>query len=303
MSGLRVGVVGNGRMGNAYALNLLKAGYDVRVYDADPAASRNLIERGAVWGKNPAEIAANVEFFITSLPRNEIVEEVLVGRDGAVHHLQAGSIAIDMSTTLPRTTKRIAEAITAAGSDFLDAPVSGHAIGATNATLTIMVGGPKEAFLRSKEPIFAKLGKNIFHAGPSGAGQALKLVNNLLYNINRLAMCEGLVMGTKAGIDPEVLCQAVSLSTGASRAMTTVSPDILRGDFAGRESSLNLACKTLKLISDFADELQVPLFLGNVARQIYTLVKMQGHGDDNPASAITLYEKAANVQVRAGEKK
>jgi 3-hydroxyisobutyrate dehydrogenase-like beta-hydroxyacid dehydrogenase len=295
---LRVGVVGNGRMGNPYAINLLKAGYEVRVYDANRAASRNLLERGAIQAKSAAEVASNVEFLITSLPRNEIVEEVFVGRDGVVHNLPSGSIAIDMSTTHPRTTKGIADIIAGRGSDFLDAPVSGHAIGATNATLTIMVGGKREAFLRSKGPIFEKLGKNIFHAGPSGAGQALKLVNNLLYNLNRLALCEGLVMGAKAGIDPEVLCQAVSLSTGASKALTTLSPDILRRDFAGRESSLNLACKTLKLISDYADELQVPLLLGNLAKQIYSIVKLQGHGEDSPSSAITFYEEGAGTQVR-----
>jgi 3-hydroxyisobutyrate dehydrogenase-like beta-hydroxyacid dehydrogenase len=226
------------------------------------------------------------------------VEEVILGRNGIAQQLRPGSVIIDMSTTLPRTTRLLAEEVARSNGDFLDAPVSGHATGAAKATLTIMVGGKREAFLRSREPILEKLGKNIFYAGPSGAGQALKLVNNLLYNLNRMAMCEGLVLGAKAGIDPEILCQAVSLSTGASYAIKNLPPEILRGDFAGRESSLNLACKTLKLITDFADELNVPLLLGNLARQISNVVRLQGHGEDSPSSIITFYEAIAGIQVR-----
>jgi 2-hydroxymethylglutarate dehydrogenase len=295
---IRIGVIGTGRMGNAFVLNLLKTGHEVHVYDAMPAATQNLVQKGAIRGEKPSDIAAVVDFLITSLPKSQIVEEVIIGHDGAKNRLRTGTVVIDMSTTNPQVTKMIAGELAKTGIDFLDAPVSGHAIGAKNATLTIMVGGKREAFLKCKEPIFEKLGKNIFYAGPSGTGQALKLVNNLLYNLNRLAMCEGLVMGTKAGIDPEVLCQAVLVSTGASYCIKNIPPDIFRGDFAGRESSLNLACKTLKLITDFADELQVPLVMGNVAKQVYNIVKSQGHGEDSPSSAITFYESSAGVQVR-----
>ncbi len=294
----RMGVIGTGRMGNAFALNLLKAGHRVYVYDIDPKATKNLASHGAVLSATPAEMASQAEFIITSLPRSEIVEETVVGAKGLLRGLNRGSMVIDMGTTLPKTTKAIAEEVARNGSDFLDAPVSGHAVGAKNATLTIMVGGKKKAFLRAKEPVLEKLGKNIFYAGPSGAGQALKLVNNLLYNLNRLAMCEGLVLGAKAGIDPEILCQAVSLSTGGSYAIRSLPADILEGNFEGRESSLNLACKTLKLISDFADELGVNLLLGNMAKQLYDFMRLQGHGDESPSTAIQFYESSAGVKVR-----
>jgi 2-hydroxymethylglutarate dehydrogenase len=298
MSRIIVGVVGTGRMGNAFALNLLQAGHEVYVYDKNPEACKNLLQKGARSGSTPAEIGAQSDFVILSLPRSEIVEEVILGRNGVMQQLRSGSVIIDMSTTLPRTTRTLAEEVARSKSDFLDAPVSGHATGAANATLTIMVGGKREVFLRSKEPILEKLGKNIFYAGPSGAGQALKLVNNLLYNLNRMAMCEGLVLGAKAGIDPEILCQAVSLSTGSSYAIKNLPPDILRGDFTGRESSLNLACKTLKLITDLADEINAPLLLGNLAKQISNMVRLQGHGEDSPSSIITFYEAIAGIQVR-----
>lgn len=298
MDSRKVGVIGTGRMGNAFALNLLKAGHQVQVYDIDPKATQNLIAQGAVLSASPAEMAPQAEFVLTSLPNNEIVEQTIIGPQGLLPKLNRESIVIDLSTTLPRTTQTIAEALAQKGIEFLDAPVSGHAVGAKNATLTIMVGGKKEAFLRARGPIFEKLGNNIFYAGPHGAGQALKLVNNLLYNLNRLAMCEGLVLGAKAGIDPEIMCQAISLSTGGSYAIRSLPPDILEGNFEGRESSLNLACKTLKLITDFADELNVNLLLGNLAKQLYNFMRLQGHGDETPSTVIQFYESTAGVKVR-----
>ena len=298
MNSIKVGVIGAGRMGNAFALHLLKAGHQVHVYDIDPKATENLTAQGAVLSASPAEMAPRVEIVLVSLPKNDIVEQAIIGPQGLLPKLNRGSIVIDLSTTLPRTTKAIAEALAQKDVDFLDAPVSGHAAGARNATLTIMVGGKKEAFLRVREPIFEKLGKNIFHAGPTGAGQALKLVNNLLYNVNRLAMCEGLVLGAKAGIDPEIMCQAISLSTGSSHAMRSLPAGILKGDFEGRESNLNLACKTLKLITDFADELNVNLLLGSLAKQLYGVMRLQGHGDESPSTVIQFYESAAGVRVR-----
>jgi 3-hydroxyisobutyrate dehydrogenase-like beta-hydroxyacid dehydrogenase len=293
----KAGVIGTGRMGNAFAWNLIKAGHKVYVYDIDPKAVENLVAQGAILSP-PSEMASQVEFIITSLPKNEIVEGTVIGPKGLLPRLNRGSIVIDMSTTLPKTTQAIAEELAQKGSDFLDAPVSGHMVGARNATLTIMVGGRKEAFLRAKEPILEKLGKNIFYAGPSGAGQALKLVNNLLYNLNRLAMCEGLVLGAKAGIDPEIMCKAISLSTGGSYVINSLPPDILKGNFEGRESSLNLACKTLKLITDFGDELNVNLLLGNLAKQLYNFMRLQGHGEESPSTVIQFYESSAGVKVR-----
>ncbi|MDA8257210.1 MAG: NAD(P)-dependent oxidoreductase [Betaproteobacteria bacterium] len=298
MAGLSVGVIGIGRMGSPFARNLLQAGHRVRVCNRHPGDAADLIAAGAVWSATPAEVAAQCEILITALPRSEIVEQAIIGPDGALAALSPGAVVIDMSTTLPKTTKAIAEALARKGVDFLDAPVSGHAAGARNATLTIMVGGSKDVFLKVREPIFEKLGKNIFHAGPTGAGQALKLVNNLLYNLNRLAMCEGLVLGAKAGIDPEVMCQAIALSTGGSHALRSLPPEILKGNFEGTESNLNLACKTLKLITDYADELNVDLLLGNLAKQIYNVMRHQGHGEESPSTLIQFYESAAGVKVR-----
>lgn len=302
MEKIEIGVIGTGRMGNAYASNLLKAGYVVRVFDTNPRSYENLIDQGVMIEKSIGEVAVRTDFVIISLPKSEIVEDVVMGKEGLIKWINPRSIVIDMSTTSPKATKCISEGLSRKGNDFLDAPVSGHAAGAKSATLTIMVGGKKEAFLRSKEVIFDKLGKSIFYAGSSGAGQALKLVNNLLYNLNRLAMCEGLVLAVKAGIDVETLCQAVSLSTGSSYAIRNLPGDILIGNFEGKESSLNLACKTLKLITDFAEELSVPLLLGNIAKQVYNIVRLEGSGEESPSAAIKFYEASAGVRVRKCQK-
>ncbi len=294
-----ISVIGTGRMGNAFAVNLLKAGHEVFVYDVNPDAYANLVEKGAVAVANVQEKVNATPFVVLSLPRSDIVEDTVAGKGGILAKLAPGSVVIDMSTTSPEITRRLAERVAEAGSDFLDAPVSGHLTGAVNATLTVMAGGRREAFQKAREPIFEVLGKNIFYAGPSGAGQSLKLINNLLYNINRLALCEGLVMGKKAGVDLEVMSQAVSFSTGASYANTHLPRDILNRNFEGRESNLTLACKTLKLITDYADALGTPLLLGNVAKQVYDFMKLSGNGHKTPSCVVQFYESGAGVEANA----
>lgn len=288
-----VGLIGCGRMGRAYGINLLKNGFDLLVYDVDPKSVEHLTEQGAQALNDPKDIAKRSQYVLISLPRSEIVEALLIGDNGIISDLQTGSTVIDMSTTSPQVTAHMAAMCSKLGVKFLDAPVSGHPEKAKEGTLTIIVGGEKSAFEAANEIIFTKLGKNIFHAGPSGTGQSLKLVNNLMYNINRLAMCEGFVMGVKAGIDPDVMFQTISLSSGASFAMAKNGPSLLQHDFDSGESSLRLACKTLKLIVDRGHELGSCLLLGNVAKQLYDLAR-QKYGDElSPTAVVKFYEEVA----------
>jgi len=295
---MKIGVIGTGRMGNLFSQNLLKAGFELTIMDVNKAAYQNLIAMGAEPAESPTEVGQRTELIITSLPKNEIVQEVITGPRGVLDGAKAGTIVIDMSTTFPLTTRWIGQEASKKGIDFLDAPVSGGPTGARNATLAIMVGGEKKAFERAR-PILEKLGSKIFYVGESGAGQSLKLVNNLIYNLNRLAMAEGLAFGAKAGIDPKTMVEAIGVSTGNSFALQYLAKDILGGNFEGRESSLELACKTLKLISDFADEIGALLLLTGLARQIYGLGKARGWGEGSPSSIIKLYEEALGLQVRA----
>jgi len=302
MSIEKIGFVGTGRMGNPLSQSLIRAGHQVVVFDVKKEMYQNLMAMGAKVAESPREVGQRSELIFTSLPRSEIVQEVIAGPQGIFEGAKAGSIVIDVSTTLPRTTLFLGREATKKGIDFLDAPVSGGVKGARQGTLSIMVGGEERVFAKVK-PVLEKMGKNIFHMGTLGAGQSVKLVNNLLSNLNRLAMVEGLVLGTKAGIDPQMLVQVIGVSSGNSYALQSKAPDILRGNFASEEaSSLNLACKTLKLISDFADDLNVPLFSLNLAKQIYNFAKAKGFGEETPSCIIRLYEEAAGVQVRTKKK-
>jgi 3-hydroxyisobutyrate dehydrogenase-like beta-hydroxyacid dehydrogenase len=295
---MKIGVIGTGRMGNLFSQNLLKAGFELTILDVNKAAYKNLTAMGAEHAESPMEVGQRAELIITSLPKNEIVQEVITGPRGILEGAKAGKIIIDMSTTFPLTTRWIGQEALKKGVDFLDAPVSGGPAGARNATLAIMVGGEKKAFERAR-PVLEKLGSKIFHVGKSGAGQSLKLVNNLIYNLNRLAMAEGLSLGAKAGIDPKTMVEAIAVSTGNSFALQYLAQDILQGNFEGRESSLALACKTLKLISDFSDEIGGLLLMTGLARQIYGLGKAKGWGEGSPSSIIKLYEEALGIEVRA----
>jgi len=295
---MKIGVVGTGRMGNLFSQNLIKAGLQVVVMDVNKAAYENLIGLGAEAARSPAKVAEKAELIITSLPKNEIVQEVITGKEGILEGARPGKILVDMSTTFPLTTRRIGKEASEKGVSFLDAPVSGGPKGAREGTLAIMVGGDRKVFEKAR-PILEKIGSRVFYVGELGAGQSLKLVNNLIYNLNRLAMAEGLALGTKAGIDPKTMVDVIGASTGNSFALQYLAQDILRGNFEGRESSLKLACKTLRLISEFADELNAPLFLTNLAKQIYDMAKARGFEEESPSSVIKLYEEILEVRVRS----
>jgi len=295
---MKIGIVGTGRMGNLFSQNLIKAGLQIVVMDVNEAAYQNLIELGAEAARSPAEVGERAELIITSLPKNEIVQEVITGKGGVLEGAKPGKILVDMSTTFPLTTRWIGKEASEKGVNFLDAPVSGGPKGAREGTLAIMVGGDRKIFQKAKS-ILEKIGSRVFYVGELGAGQSLKLVNNLIYNLNRLAMAEGLALGTKAGIDPKTMVDVIGVSTGNSFALQYLAQNILRGNFEGTESSLKLACKTLRLISEFADELNVPLFLTNLAKQIYNMAKAKGFEEESPSSVIKLYEEILGIQVRS----
>jgi 3-hydroxyisobutyrate dehydrogenase-like beta-hydroxyacid dehydrogenase len=259
-------------MGNPMSQCLIKAGFQLIVLDAKKETYQNLIAMGAKAAESLREVGQWAELIITSLPRNEIVQEVIAGQQGILAGAKAGTIVIDMSTTSPQTTRFVGQEAAKKGVDFLDAPVSGGVKEARQGTQSIMVGGEERVFEKVKS-VLEKMGKNIFHVGELGAGQSLKLVSNLLSNLNRLAMLEGLTLGVKAGIDPQMMVQVIGAGMGNSIVFQSKAPEILRGNFASEDySSLKNACKTLKLISDLADEQGVPLFLLNLAKQIYSLV-------------------------------
>jgi len=292
-----VGFIGLGAMGRPMAANLIQAGYSLTVYDLVESAVAELTAKGAKQGMSPREVAQASEVIITMLPNNAIVEAVLTGSDGLLAGSRPGQIIIDMSSVTPGHTKKMAALAEAKGLDYLDAPVSGGVVGAKAGSLTIMAGGKAEALERCRELLMA-LGKKIYHVGPVGAGDTVKLVNNLIFGIGMVAVSEAMTLGVKAGLDPQVLHEVISVSTGRCYAMEAKVPNfVFKGEFDGG-FAVDLQYKDLEMASQTGKELGVPLLLTNVVGQVYEAARAKGLGRKDMSSVILLQEELAGVKVR-----
>lgn len=293
----RVGLIGVGAMGLPMGRNLLKAGLDLTVWARRPEAAAGILADGATWATSPQELAARSEVVILMVTNSPDVQ-ALVLEQGLLDGAATGTVIVDMSTIAPTVSRSLAESCAARGVAFLDAPVSGGTQGAEAGTLTIMVGGDAEAVGRAR-PVLAAMGGNIFHVGPSGSGEIIKLVNNLLVGVIAAATAEALVLGTKAGVNVEMMAQVVSASTGASWQLANQFPlRALSGSFRPGFMT-NLLAKDLGLALDLGSETGAPLFLTALTRQLYGEVQAKGFGADDYTSILRILESIAGVTVRA----
>lgn len=294
----KVGFIGLGAMGKPMAKNLIKAGYELIIHDLNPHPVAELVSLGAKKGNNPAEVASAVEVLITMLPADEEVKEVVLGPKGILEGGKAGLVLIDMTSLAPHTSQYIAAEVSKKGIRFLDAPVSGGTIGAENATLTIMVGGDKTLF-EAHQDILQAMGKNIYHVGDVGMGETVKMVNQMLVANNMIAIAEAFVLGTKLGLDPEVIYQIIRVSAGNSVLIDQRVPNyILKGDFNQPGFALDLLRKDAGLAVESAKINKVPLFLTSQSYQLLTMASAEGMGKKDMSSIIELFEKAGGVKVR-----
>ena len=297
---MRVGFIGLGIMGKPMARNLTRAGHALTLYARRPETLRDLIEAGATLASSPAEVARLTEVVITMLPNAPEVEEVVLGAQGVLNGAQPGAIVVDMSTIAPAASRHLAAACGARGMAFLDAPVSGGSVGAERGTLTIMAGGDASAFDRCR-PLFEAMGRpeTIFHVGPSGSGEVVKLANNILCGVIAAATAEALTLGVKNGVDVPTLATIIGVSSGASWQLSNVFPArVWDGSFTPGFMT-DLLLKDLGLALDLGAEGGVPLRLTELARQMYEETRAAGHGRDDYSSVVTLIEAAAGAQVRA----
>jgi 3-hydroxyisobutyrate dehydrogenase len=219
-----IGFIGLGNMGAPMAANLVKAGHQVSGYDINPATLRGLLEAGGTVASSAAEAAKGAEFVITMLPAGEHVRGVWLHQGGLIEAVQAAKpLLIDCSTIDVESARTVTAAAAKAGLDMLDAPVSGGTVGAANATLTFMVGGSESAFARGL-PVLQAMGKSIFHAGGPGAGQAVKICNNMMLAVNMVGVAEGFLLGQKLGLDWNKLHEITSTATSQSWALTSYCP-------------------------------------------------------------------------------
>lgn len=295
----KIAFIGLGAMGRPMAANVAKAGYDLNVFDLVPAAVAELAALGATAADSPAQAAAGSDIVLMSLPNAAIVTGVVTGKTGVLAGSHSGQMIIDLSSVTPEHTRKMAALARDKGVEYLDAPVSGGVAGAAAGTLTIMVGGDPAAFAAC-ETILQVIGKKIYHVGAVGAGDALKLINNLMLGINMAGVAEALTLGVKAGLDPKTMLEVIGVSSGRSYAFEAKVPNfILKGNFAPG-FAIDLQYKDMEMATQTAKELGVPLLLTNVAQQMYETAKASGLGRQDISAVTTMLEKLAGVEVREG---
>jgi 3-hydroxyisobutyrate dehydrogenase len=297
MSGqhVRIGVIGLGKMGQPMTRNLLKAGFPVTVHNRSQGSVEKLTAEGATDGGSPRGVAEHADVIVTSLPDPPAVRDVYFGDQGLVASARPGQIFIDTSTIDPGLSRDLATQFAAKGAGFLDAPVSGGVAGAEAGTLTIMVGGDQETFDRAL-PVLQALGQKQHLVGGPGSGTIVKLANQLLVGINMAGVAEAMVLGVKAGADPEKMLEVLSTSFGSSRMLDRGVPLIVERNFGGG-TPVDLIRKDLGLISDLANELGVPLATGNEARSVFDRAHDANHGAEDMTAVIRPMEGKAGIEV------
>ncbi|MCB0082523.1 MAG: NAD(P)-dependent oxidoreductase [Caldilineaceae bacterium] len=288
-----VGFIGLGIMGLGMARNLLKAGFSVCAWNRTISKAENL--EGATVGKSPADVAAQSDIIITCVSDTPDVEQVILGENGVIHGVKAGSLVVDCSTISPQATQTIAEKLTAKGVKMLDAPISGGSEGAANGTLSIMVGGDADDFARAM-PVFEAMGKTITHVGGTGAGQTVKLVNQVLVVGNCLAMCEALLLAQAGGVELTKAFDAVSKGAAGSWMFTNRAPQIIARDWRPG-FTVALQQKDLRLVLEAADQLGVPLPGTGLIFQFYRTLEAQGLSQEGNHALVKALEHLAGFEV------
>lgn len=286
---MKIGFIGLGIMGKPMSRNLLKAGFELIVYDIDETAVKIIEKAGAKPASSPKEVAQNSNVIITMLPKASIGKSVLEDENGILAGIKENSVVIDMSSVSPVASKEFAQMVEAKKCKFLDAPVSGGEIGAVNATMAIMIGGD-EAVVERVRPILEALGKSITVVGPNGSGSVAKLANQIMVNLNIAAVAEALVLATKAGADPKRVFEAVRGGFAGSAVLEEKAPMMYSRNFkAGGPIYINL--KDITNVVATADELDVPLILTPQLKEIMISLKATGHNNDDHSSIVQFYEK------------
>jgi 3-hydroxyisobutyrate dehydrogenase len=287
----KIAFIGLGNMGAPMALNLVKAGHALQVFDLSATAIAQLSAVGAKAAPSARAALEGAEVVITMLPASSHVEQLYLGADGIVGHIPAGALVVDCSTIAAASAQAVARACAARGLDMLDAPVSGGTAGAQAGTLTFIVGGAAEALERAR-PYLSAMGKNIFHAGASGAGQTAKICNNMLLGILMAGTAEALALGVANGLDAKVLSDIMAKSSGRNWALELYNPypgvmdnvPAARGYQGG--FGVDLMLKDLGLAAQTALASRSAIPLGELARNLYGMHSLAGAGARDFSSII-----------------
>ena len=290
---MNVAFIGLGNMGNPMAMNMIKKGHVLTVYDLNPNTTKNLIAAGAKGAASVADAVAGATVIVTSLPGTPEVEAAYLNADGIVDKARAGSVLIDLSSVLPSTPKKIEARAKAKGLKFLEAPVSGGVTGAAAATLAVMAGGDK-AVLEEVRALLNAIGTNIYHVGPAGAANTIKAINNMMSTVNACAMMEGLMVGLKAGLDLKTMGDIIKTSSGNSNALARVDRALIPRNF---EPGFKVALmnKDLDTFHAIARDVHVPVSFSNMAQHYQQAALAAGLGEKDTSVIFTLIEQRAGL--------
>ncbi len=293
----KVGFIGLGIMGRGMAANLLAKGFDVAVWNRTASRADGLVEAGAARAESPAAVALGCPIVITCVSDTPDVEAVVLGPGGVIEGVSPGSLVIDCSTISPQATLEIAKALEAKGASMLDAPISGGSEGAEKGTLSIMVGGRAEDFERAR-PCLEAMGTTITHVGTQGAGQTVKLVNQILVVGNCVAMCEALLFAQAGGVDLQKTFDAISQGAAGSWMFTNRAPQIIRRDWSPG-FMVSLQQKDLRLVLAAADEMGVPIPVTAQIFNLYRTLEARGLHEEGNHALIKALEHLSGIEVGA----
>jgi len=292
-----VGIIGVGAMGSGMVGMLLQNGYTVTAFDIDAGALHAVEQKGAAAVSSPAEVGKASHTVITSLPSPQAFEAVVLGDSGLLKGMAEGTYIIDMSTIDPVTTRTVHEIAAAQGVRTLDAPVSGGPQGAESGTMAIMAGGAEEDFAACKE-ILAVLGGKVFHVGPIGSGQTVKICNNVLAAVHTVALAEALLTGVKAGVDLKMLVEIIRSSSGNCWTLENFfNKTVLRNQYDPPLFALDLMQKDVGLYMKTAEAMKSPSVMGAVAYQFYTAGQTTGRGRKDHTSVVQVIEDLAGDKI------
>ena len=292
-----IGFIGLGIMGQPMALNLLKAGHKLTVYNRSSGKTEPLRQAGALVASTPAAAAKGADFVILIVTDSAAVEEVVLGKDGILGTVASGAIVIDSSTISPAVSRKMACHVAGQGASWLDAAVTGSKHGAEKGELTFMVGGDRQTFERAL-PVLQVLGKKHIYCGQNGLGLSAKLAQNTIQATLLEVFCEGLVLAAKAGVAPETMHEILQSSLARAGLTDFKAPFIFKGDFTPY-FPLKLMHKDLELAMEAGYAHNVPMPTLAAVKEVYGACKAQGKGDLDYAAVVTFLEELAGVKVRS----
>jgi 2-hydroxy-3-oxopropionate reductase len=293
---MKIGFIGLGIMGKPMSKNLLKAGYELVVCDVVKAAVDAVVATGATAADTPKAVAEQTDIIITMLPNSPHVKQVVLGANGIIEGAKQGAIVIDMSSIAPLVSREVAQKLSEKGIEMLDAPVSGGEPKAIDGTMSVMVGGKKEIFDKCY-PIMKAMAGTIVLTGDVGAGNVTKLANQIIVALNIAAVSEALVLASKAGVEPDLVYQAIRGGLAGSTVLDAKAPLMMDRKF-DPGFRINLHIKDLNNVLETSHGVGVPLPLTAAVMEIMQALKVDGMGNADHGSLVKYYEKMANTEVK-----